>query len=110
MLRTPGLSTEPGVIHNAGSASSGYQAINLALLLGATRVLLLGYDMQHDGRRAHWFGDHPRAISSGNLNPTHFVETYREMRPENYGLEVINCSRRTALDAFPRMALEDVAW
>ena len=39
----PGLSRTQGVIHQG--KNSGYQALNLAYLLGAKRILLLGYDM-----------------------------------------------------------------
>jgi hypothetical protein len=51
----------------------GYQAVNLAYLLGAERVVLLGYSMKPlpDGRM-HWFGDHPikthASIFSSMLN------------------------------------------
>ncbi|HCZ48509.1 MAG TPA: hypothetical protein DCZ11_05850, partial [Gammaproteobacteria bacterium] len=53
----PGLSASPLRIHQGGN--SGYQALNLAVLLGAERVILLGYDM-HGG---HWHGRH-----GGRLN------------------------------------------
>ena len=91
-----------GVMHYGNN--SGYQAINLAFLFGATKIILLGYDMcvSQDGRR-HFFGDHPKEI--------HANSDYREWVPrfealgkdlESEGVEVINCSRRTALTAFKR--------
>jgi hypothetical protein len=53
-----GLSTVPNTI--IGGGNSGYQAIGLSLHLGATRVILLGYDMTWTAGKAHWFGMHPK--------------------------------------------------
>lgn len=86
--------------------NSGYQAVNLAYLAGAKRVLLLGFDMMPDGSKAHWFGSHEGILK----DPTaydRFNRAFEMMTPEKYGLEVINCSRRTALTCFPRMELAD---
>ena len=53
-----GLESDPSALRHG--RNSGYQAIGLAVHLGAARIVLLGYDMQPDGRRIHWFGEHPR--------------------------------------------------
>lgn len=95
--------------------NSGYQAINLAILLGYKRLILIGYDMQIDGdhpknQRVHWFGDHP----SGLNNPTPgrieiWIERFNEMAklvPKD--IEIINCSMKTALICFKRSILEEV--
>jgi hypothetical protein len=95
--------------------NSGYQAVNLALHLGARRVVLLGYDMgaSADGRR-HWFGDHPHGLNNpGPRNFAAWIEGFRRLAPalEAIGLEVVNASRRTALDCFRQAPLEEVlAW
>lgn len=87
--------------------NSGYQAINLAKHLGARRILLLGYDMRSGGRgRSHWFGDHP--WQGANSSPYHsFIKCFERLAEplKAAGLEVINCSRDTALDVFPKMSL-----
>jgi hypothetical protein len=86
--------------------NSGYQAINLAVHLGAARILLLGYDMSRDvDGRTHWFGDHPDRVRSP-------LSTFRRVFDaivaplQAQGIAVINCSRHTALTCFPVMALE----
>jgi hypothetical protein len=89
--------------------NSGYQAINLAYLWGYRTVYLLGYDMSAAGGKTHFFGSHER----GNLLDApggyeQYLDAFAEMRPQDYGLTVINCSRRTALECFPRERLEDV--
>lgn len=73
-------------------------------MLGFDRVLLLGYDMK--GRGAHWFGEHPSGLSR-DTNYEKFVEDYMQMHPENFGFEVINCTRDTALRCFPQLQLEE---
>ena len=88
--------------------NSGYQAINLAVLLGATRIILLGYDMKPAGRKNHWFGEHPRSASS--LPYRDWLAAFSSLpKPlQQLGVEVINCSRDTALTTFPRRPLEVV--
>ena len=101
-----GLSREPGVIHSGGN--SGYQAINLAYLFGATRIILLGFDMHNHSGKSHFFGDHPPQVGASGMKPDRFIASFRTIKPEKYGIEIINCTRETALDAFPRHRLEDL--
>ena len=87
--------------------NSGYQAINLAVHLGASRVLLLGYDMGPDPQgKTHWFGDHPDKSPSPYAI---FIERFTDLVVplRQLGVEVINCSRRTALTVFPQQTLEE---
>lgn len=87
--------------------NSGCAAINLAAHFGVNRVLLLGYDMGFaPGSPSHFFGEHPSALRSSRVPAQYIpffelmVEPLREM-----GLQVINCSRQTALTCFPRQSL-----
>lgn len=87
--------------------NSGYQAINLAVLLGATRILLLGYDMTvtKEGKE-YWHEQHPHKKRSP-------YKTFRRLFPsiveplKKAGVSVINCSRHTALECFPRMPITE---
>ena len=88
--------------------NSGYQAINLAVHLGAARILLLGYDMTRDRNgRSHFFGEHPR---QGLPSP---YPAFRQMFPTlvkplaQLGIEVINCTQATALETFPKQPLDE---
>lgn len=89
--------------------NSGAGAIAVAALSGAARVLMLGYDCQHTGGQKHWHGDHPPG-TAGNAAP-HTVAKwpahFRKLRDTYRGLQIINCSRETALDVFPRAKLGD---
>lgn len=85
--------------------NSGYGAISLAAHLGAERIIMLGYDCQHTGGMAHWHGDHPSSLgNAGSVGewPAQFKRLSQRLRK----IEVINCSRETALHCFPRMDLE----
>ena len=99
-----GLSTDPGALRSGGH--SGFQAINLAVHLGASRIVLLGYDTQPTGGRDHYFGAHPH----GYKMP---FDMFRWLFPsivaplEALGVAIVNCSRETALDCFPRRPLHE---
>lgn len=82
-------------------ANGGFQAIMLARYFGARRILLLGFDMQRTDGRAHWFGDHPKPLVQGK--PEGWVKYFDAAAPAlaAEGIEVINCSRATALRCFP---------
>ena len=93
-----------------GSGNSGSCAISLAVSAGARRVVLLGFDctFAESGQR-HWHGDHPAGL--GNCLsiarwPLQFSRIKRQADAAR--AEVINCSRRTALDMFTRRSLESV--
>lgn len=82
---------------------SGYQAINVAVQLGASRIVLLGYDM-HGG---HFFGKHPDGTVPPHQLCLRAFDTL--VGPlKSAGIEVINCTRKTALAVFPNRRLEDV--
>lgn len=89
-------------------SNSGYQLINLVYHFGARKIILLGFDMQRTDGKSHHHGDHP-----GKLNrslPFHtwkkkFNRLAQDLREQS--VEVINATRETALDCFPKMSLEE---
>ena len=104
----PGLSDRTGYINQGGN--SGYQAIGLAHQFGASRVLLLGYDMQRTGGKSHWHGDHPKPLGNvAKLLPGQWVKQMDRLALDAAacGLEIINCSRQTALSCFPRTTIKE---
>lgn len=88
--------------------NSGYQAINLAILLGYKKLILLGYDMQHDNGKVHWFGDHPKPLNNAPLKIFKAWIQFYDSMPVPEDVEIINCSRKTALTCFPRAQLEEL--
>lgn len=99
-----GLSADPAVI--ADGRNSGFHALNLAILAGATRVLLLGFDGAPVRGRTHWHGGHPRPTPAEAypLYARAMSEAARDVRA--LGVEVINCSPGSVIDAFPIADLE----
>lgn len=92
-------------IRVADYKNSGAGAILAAIHFGAQRVILLGYDCQRTGGKAHWHGDHPKGLgNAGSINkwPAQFQKLARDLRNFN----IVNCTRETALTCFPRVDLE----
>ena len=103
-----GLSLTKDCIHYGGN--SGFQALNIAVLAGAKRIILLGFDMQPDGSgRMHWHPDHTRIGNPQRNSFNRWLRAFHEAAPQltQAGVEVLNCTRQTALDVFPRVSLED---
>ena len=88
------------------SFNSGQRAIQLAARLGAMRVLLLGYDCSIENGR-HWHGDHPGDLKNPDAcSVERWHAEFSRVLPALPGLEVINCSRRSALSCFPFSTIE----
>lgn len=102
-----GLSRDQGAISTG--RNSIFQALNIAVLAGVRRALLLGVDGKEaaDGR-THFHGGHPA--------PTPYSLFFEAMRKsfaaseasiKESGVEVLNCSPGSAIDAFPKVSLEE---
>ena len=105
-LNLDGVSTQPGEIHLG--ANSGFQALNLAITMGATKIILTGFDMiAHDGK-THFFGDHPKPLRNDSPYPL-FRQAFNKAAPQIAALDidVVNCTRRTALQCFRKSTMRD---
>jgi len=109
-----GLDVDPRGLRTGGN--SGYAAVNLAVHLGARRILLVGYTLGPVGGRSHFFGRHPAGLDESR------AEHYADFRAAfativaplaQLGIEVLNCTPGSHLDVFPhadlRTALAAVA-
>lgn len=86
--------------------NSGFQIVHLAIIWGAERVLLLGYDMGcASPSERHWFGVHPGSMDKKS-NYEGWVTDFTLAAKS--GHNIINCSRETALTCFPRAVIQDV--
>ena len=101
-----GVETRPDGIRT--QKNSGGAAINVAVHLGATRIILLGYDMRPDARGRHhfWSGGKENHFSPYDAFRSHMATMVAPLAA--LGVEVINCTRSTALTCFPRKPLEEV--
>lgn len=103
-----GLSLDPQALMTG--RNSGFQALNLAVLAGATTVLLLGFDACEPaaGVSGHGLGgDHPRPT------PADVYPLYRAAMAAaapalaSVGVRVLNCAPGSAINAFPKMELAE---
>lgn len=92
----------------APGKNGGYQAINFAALAGAARIVLLGFDMKHRGGQSNWHGKH--LVKSPERWVKQYLPLFRPLAAElkKDGIEVINASEQTALDAFPRRPIAEL--
>lgn len=101
-----GFDPDPSCVRTG--ASGVYQAIHALVHAGVARVLLLGVDMQNapDGR-THWHGGHPDGMTTDF--ETVMAPKFETLKPAlaERGVEVLNCSPGSALQAFPLARLED---
>lgn len=90
--------------------NGGYQAINLAVLLGFKRLILLGYDMQETYGKVHWHGLHEGLNNPSEKQFREWRKYYNRLAPKlkDTGIEVINATRKTALDCFEKVKLKDL--
>lgn len=82
-------------------SNSGLLAMHVAVTkFGATRLLLLGFDL-HGG---HFFGPHVAPLR--NTSPSRFEafkEQFARYRPR--GIEIVNCTSGSCLKAYPKADL-----
>lgn len=102
------VSFNPKFINTGGN--SGFQALNLAALLGASRIILYGMDMKVDENgRKHDFGDHPGVLN--RTSPSDYISWQTAFRKselllKEHHIEVVNCAEGGGLNCFPYYSLE----
>lgn len=91
-----------------GRFNSGQKAIELAAHLGATRILLIGYDCSIKNG-LHWHQNHsgPKMLNPGHKSVISWQGEFLMLQQKIKLPPVINCSRHTELACFPRATLED---
>ena len=88
--------------------NSGIQAINLAVHLGVSGILLLGFDMHQAPGKTHFHNDHqiapPPGVYVDQMLPC--FETIKEPLL-NAGVVAVNCTPGSVLNTFPHVELLD---
>jgi len=102
-----------GISHNwprlKTGQNSGYQAINLAYLMGFKKIILLGYDMQITNGKIHWHEPH-KGMNPDEHRLKIWKENYKQLAVELIAasVTVLNATRETALDCFKKVDLEQI--
>ncbi len=104
-----GIETSPTGLRTCANNSGG-AAVNLAVHLGAQRIILLGYDMGYGaGDQRHFFGNHPTGLSNQHNFPSWRRAFKTMVEPlQLLGIHVVNCTPTTSLEAFPCRPLSEV--
>lgn len=99
-----GIDTRP--THLRSGRNSGYQALNLAVLFGAKRILLFGFDCKAKGK-THFFGRHPPSLERQHPYDA-WIKHFNEAAPilKGMGVEVWNCTD-SALTCFEKKDYRD---
>jgi len=100
-----GFSTNPSLIHYGDN--SGFQAVNMAILLGCTQIILVGFDMQPVGGKVHFFGDHPAPLENRSNYEAflkHFNRAAQLLSPH---IQIINATPGSLLTCWPVMTFEE---
>lgn len=103
-----GYDATPGTIRTGGN--SAYQSLHIAVQAGARRVLLCGVDL-HVRAGSHHHGDHPGALRNpSQVDLKNMVTRFRSLKEpmKKMGVEVLNCSLDSDLDAFPKAEIEEL--
>jgi len=91
----------------------GYLGLQLAVVLGANPIYLVGFDMRHrpvdEGTQTHWHPPHP----SGPQPPEHllrFLNRFQTVAPRiaAAGIRVVNLTSGSALDCFETAEAEEI--
>lgn len=98
-----GFSRDPALIHYG--SNSGFQALNFALLRGATKVILVGFDMRVVNGKRHFFGDHPAPLSNSTTYSS-FIRHF-ETAAKHCAVPIVNATPGSALNCFPKVSLDD---
>lgn len=98
------ISDEP---QSLSGPDSGYMAINLAYLHGASRIVLLGFDMGFTAGETHWHEDHPVPSEERNYTDL-FLPRYPALLAalRKRDVEVVRCTP-SRLTGVPEIALAE---
>lgn len=97
-----GFDADPACVRHGNN--SGFSALALAVHAGASKILMLGFDM----RPGHFFGEHPPGLR--NTKPETFarwIANFNQVAPiyAGMGVDVVMCAE-SALGCFRRSTLE----
>jgi hypothetical protein len=89
------------------NTNSGAASINLAVLFGAKRIVLLGFDMKLDSESiSHWHGKH---IGAKRVSPpfSRHMKCFPLIADDakRLGVEIINASLDSMIEVFPKMTV-----
>jgi hypothetical protein len=105
--KSQGIVTTPAQV--CWNACSGNSAINLAVLFGVKKIVLLGFDMKFIGEKEdkNWHDAHKESKHDPFRR---FINVHKLIAEDaqKLGVEIINTSLESALNVYPKKRLEEV--
>lgn len=100
------IAAPAGRVGNGGN--SGFQLLNLVAQFGASRIIMVGYDMRID-RGVHWHGHHRGLNNPSQNNVVRWRRVLDGVADQfaSWGIEVLNASPVSALQAYPVIDLKE---
>ena len=87
------------------NGNTGMVALNLAILLGAVRIYLLGFDMKRTKQNSNWhpnfLNDNPDSVYKKFLDWSKYVKMDWDSKYPD--IDIINVTDDSALDIFPKI-------
>lgn len=101
-----GLSVDPKTLNHGHN--SGHSAVNLAILLGAKTIVLLGFDMKVVDGKHNWHAGHARKMRTEVYEEDYLKCFATIVKPlEQLNAQVLNTVKDSALTCFPFIDLGD---
>jgi hypothetical protein len=99
------VSDDPGLIYSAHN--SGFAALNFAVSREATRIVLIGFDL--DGGN-HWHGGYEWKCRFGRADHPKWAAAFNSIAPElaRRGVDVVNLNPASAIRGFRFATLDEV--
>lgn len=89
-------------VNHVRGDNSGSHVINLAINCGVSRIVLLGFDLQPN----HWHADYDLTYSQSVYD--RFADAMYSIANVEHGVEILNASPCSALEAFPKVNLDEL--
>jgi hypothetical protein len=96
------FSTDPAFIRSGRTGHSGFQALNLALLLGSPFIVMVGFDCRIVDGMSHFFGDHPDGLRRNG--PEAYAAFAKSYVPNS---RIVNATPGSAIDVYQRVELDE---
>jgi hypothetical protein len=99
------------------NGNTGAAGINLAVLMGAKKIYLLGFDMKLDeSKYQHWHSEYKSFENRGKFTQPKKLPfrnhlpgfNYIHKNAKKHGIEIINVSPDSAITEFPKVSLKDL--
>jgi len=101
-------------IDNVCGNNGGVQCLNFVINLGAKRIYLVGFDMRDNPLKrgqTHWHNYHTLTVKDdtySRLFVPSMVSLDKEVRRLRLDVEIINCSRTSALSCFKKKVIKEL--